>query len=292
MKKYSIAIMLCFSAVAAQAQQAQYLEAKTSSIDNEKFGIVKLLRKDNHVKVKYFAAKDNVNGLSVYQRYQNWAINKKVIAFSSGTYMDNCDANSAYPVGLCIDQGRVVNSNLMDGKLDALAIVYATGGMVASDLDSGKLKIVTKDNGSKTLDIRNSPFQKAEFMKWATDMEATVFQTHLFVYEDKIMMGTNSSQTMQPRRFLAVCKEDDGSISHYLINLPTASTIYNGVKKAYRILKEWEEVNQIVFMLNLDTGCQDVLSVFDLKGTPYRDDLLKGGTPISNSVNLLAYYYE
>jgi hypothetical protein len=123
-------------------------------------------------------------------------------------------------------------------------------------------------------------------------MEATVFQTHLFVYENQIKIATNSSGKIQERRFLAVCKDDNGNVTHYIINIPKPSTLYIGVNKAYRILKELEEVNQIVFMINLDRGCQDVFSVFDATGTPYAHPLLSGLTDIENSVNLLAYYFE
>ena len=137
----------------ALSQYTRYVEAKVSSIDNEAFGIVKLSRADNHVKVKYFSAKD-YDGTSVYQRYLNWAVNKKVIAFSSGTYMDRCeDAEYATPIGLCIDQGRSVNKELVKDKLDALAIVYATGGMATSNLADGNLRITYPNGTSKTLNI-------------------------------------------------------------------------------------------------------------------------------------------
>jgi hypothetical protein len=94
------------------------------------------------------------------------------------------------------------------------------------------------------------------------------------------------------RRFLAVCKSEEGNIVHYIINLPTESTEYDGVNKAYRILKEREEVQQIVFMINLDTGCQNVFKAFNDRGAEYTSDILKGSTPISGAINLLAYYYE
>jgi hypothetical protein len=283
---FSAQLSVCF------AQYPNYVKIKTSSIDNEAFGIIKLLRKDNHVKVKYFAAKD-ADGTSVYERYQKWAVNKKVIAFSSGTYMNSCEFPSlASPIGLCIDQGNVVNSNLLRDKLDALAIVYATGGMVATNLVDGNLKITYPDKSTKTVDIRNDAYGKIEFIKWATDEEATVFQAHLFVYEDKLKLGTNADATMATRRFLAVCKEANDQIAHYVINLPTEATLYKGATKAFRILKELEEVKQIVFMINLDTGCQNVFNAFDEAGGQHSNPLLKGDRPINSAINLLAYYYE
>lgn len=272
--------------------QNQYVDAYVSKLGNESFGIVKLQRKDQRIKVKYFAAKD-IDNTPVYQRYQNWARNKKVVALSSGTYMDHCEvSNDPQPVGLCIDQGNIVNQNLVSGRLDALAIVYATGGIAASNLSESNLSIVWPGGRRDSLDIRGSSLHKTKFLTWAQEVEATVFQTHLFIYKDQIKMGQNSSNTTGARRFLAVCKDDTDQINYYMINLPTAATLMNGVTKAHRILKELEEVKQIVFMINLDTGCQNVFSVFHDDGTEYTDKYLKGNTHISNSINLIAYYYE
>lgn len=276
----------------SNSQYSSVVESKASRINGEEYGIIKLSRKDNHVKVKYFAAKD-FYGTSVYERYLKWSVGKKVIAYSSGTYMNYCDVPGyATPIGLCIDQGRIVNRELVNGNLDALAIVYATGGMVASDLDAGNLKVKDKDGNSKTLNIRSSAYQKADFINWAEENEATVFQTHLYVFEDKMRIGINSSNKAAPRRFLAVCKRDNGEIFHYIINLPTSSTEYNGVTKAYKILREAEDAGQIVFLINLDTGCQNVFSAFDSNSNVNGHRLLQGTESLSTAINLLAYYYE
>lgn len=291
MKNFFTLVVFFFPFVAL-SQYSKYIEAKVSSIDNEAFGIVKLSRSDNHVKVKYFSAKD-YDGTSVYQRYLNWSVNKKVIAFSSGTYMDRCeDAEYATPIGLCIDQGRSVNKELVKDKLDAMAIVYATGGMATSNLADGNLKITYPNGTSKTLNIRNDAYDKAEFMEWAKTQEATVFQTHLLVYNGVNKLGINSSPVKQERRFLAACIGSKGDVVHYIINLPTASTLYNGVTKAMKILNKMEEVKQIVFMINLDTGCQNVFSAFDSNNKLYTNALLRGQEDVSKSINLLAYYYE
>lgn len=292
MNKFILKSLLCLLPLTSLAQYSQLVEAKVSTIDGVDFGIIRLSRKDNHVKVKYFAAKD-YDGQSVYQRYQDWAIGKKIIAYSSGTYMNGCNASSiATPVGMCIDQGNIVNRELVYDNLDALAVVYATGGMVASNLDDGNLRITDKNGITSTLDIRKSSYQKAQFINWATENSATVFQTHLYVFEDNFKISSNGSTKVAQRRFLGVCKGSDGIIYHYIINLPTPSTEYDGARKAYRILKELEDVQQIVFMINLDTGCQDVFSVFSGNGNQYSDKLLNGSEVISNAVNLLAYYYE
>jgi len=161
-----------------------------------------------------------------------------------------------------------------------------------SNLDDKSVKVSYPSKPSISLDIRGSSFQKAEFMKWAESQEATVFQTHLYVFEDQLKIAKNYSAKVAPRRFLAACKGFDGVIYHYIINIPTASTEYNGVLKVQRILKDMEDVSQIVFMFNLDTGCQNVLNVFNSSGKAFTDTLLTGDVGIESAINLIAYYYE
>lgn len=258
------------------------------SSNKEPYAVIKMSRKGNRVNVKYFAYKES--GKSVSHRFAEWSANKNIIAVSSGTYMTNCEAWRAEPVGLCIDQGRLINKNLSN-KMDGLIIVYATGGMVASDLKKGNLTI--NDNGQqKTLDIRN-PLAFLSFIDWAERNNATVFQTHLFMFNNQLQVGTNGSSEEQGRRFLAVCKSEDGlTIEHYVINLPKASTLYKGVIKAKDYLNNIEDVNSIVYLINLDTGCQDIYGVRNANGFEVDDTNFKGKTPINNAANLLVYYYE
>jgi len=271
-----------------------YVDIKTLTVGKEPYGIVRLKRSGNHVKVKYFASKD-LNNTSVYDRYQAWANNRSIIAYSSGTYMSDCNAAIAAPVGICIDQGVTVNDQLVEKDLDGLVIVYATGGIVASNLKEGNLGITEAGGVRETLDIRRNAFDLAKFKKWARDQEATVFQTHLFAYKDQLLVNTNGSPKLGQRRFLAVCKLDNGDVVHYLINLPTPATVYDGAKKAFDYLKNFEDVKEVTFMINLDTGCQDIFTLYDAKGNEVTARHFQGDhaqTPLRNAANILAYYFE
>lgn len=268
----------------------QYAECKTKTNAGVTYAIVKLIRKDNRIKAKYFASK-NYDGTSVYERYNLWAANKNVVAVSSGTYMTSCDVKYAFPVGLCIDNGSVVNQNLSD-KLDGLIIVQATGGIVASNLKVGDLSILYPDGTKKIVDIRNNAYQRAEFIKWAKDQQATVFQTHLLVFKDQIIVGSdNSSQNIAKRRFLAVCRVG-ADVVHYIINLPSQTTLYEGCRNVYNYLKTYENINEVIYMINLDTGCQNVYKVFNRSGIESGDSNFQGDTSITSAANLLVYYYE
>ncbi|MHA8085391.1 hypothetical protein U8695_07415 [Aquirufa antheringensis] len=275
-----------------QTSYAQYdansVSTSSVSLQNELYSTIKMSRKGDHVKVKYFAAKE-YNGTSVYERLNSWKRGKKIIAISSGTYMTECDPDIAIPVGICIDNGKVVNNNL-DEKLDGLAIVYATGGMVASNLKNGDLT-VSSGNGKRTLDVRNS-FQRQEFIKWAQENSATVFQTHLFYYGNKLTIGSNSSPNKRERRFLAVGKDDSGDVKHYLVNLSGANTLYNATLKVSKYLQEYEDVENLIFLINLDTGCQDVFQTYKPTGAVDARKGFSGKAPITQATNLIVYYYE
>jgi hypothetical protein len=296
MKYVALFLPLLFTMGAGQAQgkyDSKSIEITTLAISNEPYGIIKLPRKGNRVKVKYFASK-NYNGTPVADRYNNWAVGKNIVTYSSGTYMNNCNASIAQPVGLCIDQGVIVSENPTPDNLDGLMIVYATGGMAATNLDEGNLSITFSDGRRQTVDIRHNAYDLAIFKKWAQEQEATVFQTHLFVYKDKLLVKPEASDTKQCRRFLAVCKLDNGDIVHYVLNLPTPAGIYESGKKAFAYLKDHEDVQEVIFMINLDTGCQDVFTLYDANGKEYKSRHFQGDQRIDlkNASNILVYYYE
>jgi hypothetical protein len=239
--------------------------------------------------VKYFAAKEN--GKSVYDRYREWSANKSIIAYSSGTYMDLCGGNpiQANPVGVCFDAGKLVNARIKDG-MDGLIIVYATGGVVASNLKEGNLSVKESSTGnSYVLNLRNA-IDFGTFKTWAKQEEATVFQTHLLNYKGVLGVGTNGSSDTRERRFLAVCKDEDGNIIHCLINLAGNNTLYDATTKVSNYLSQFEDMDNIIFLINLDTGCQDVFQTFDENGNTKSG--FSGRMPVSTAANLIVYYYE
>lgn len=272
---------------------SKYVETSTVADKVDSYSLIKMSRKDDRVKVKYFAAKD-FNGSSVVQRYKQWSKNKNIIAYSSGTYMTSCDANLAKPVGICIDNGVVVNNSISD-NLDGLGIVYQTGGMVASNIKEGNLTVKKNDGSSLKIDLRNA-FQRSQFIDWAKENNATVFQTHLFYYNNIIQVFPNGNKEKRERRFLAVAKDQNGIVCHYIVNIKSKNnsgyTIYDATVKVTNFLKKYEDVSNIVFLINLDPGCQDVFEVKTEKGLVDQRPGFKGTVPIENSANLIVYYFE
>jgi len=245
------------------------------------YDAVFMSRNGDHIKAKYFAAKDG--NKSIEDRYNEWSKGRNVIMYTSGTYMDN----SQNPVGLTIDNGVTVNNTLE--KFDGLVIVYATGGVVATNLKNKDLKM--KCNGTNQNFDLTDAFQKNDFIKCAADVQATVFQTHLLVYGDKVLGGNNGSRAVRERRFLAVCKNSStNEIKHVIVNTPSsaAASVIDASRKVYDMIKKFG-AGDIIFMVNLDTGMQDVFKLYDSDGVSVK---MKGTLDLNVTSNLLVYYYE
>jgi hypothetical protein len=193
------------------------------------------------------------------------------------------------PVGLTIDNGRIVNSNL--ASFDALIIVYATGGVVATNLDLADLKL--QGGGIDPLrkfDIRNNSRDRQDFIDWAESEEATVFQTHLLVYKDVLQIASNAEPTIRERRFLAVgTDKNTGQICHAIINSSEHTSLFNGSKRTKEFLNEYKDMS-VTFMINLDPGAQDVFYLFNKDGSVNKS--IQGAKPLEVAANLLCYYYQ
>jgi hypothetical protein len=262
-----------------------YVQVSNIKYMNEPLTVITMKRDSSRVKAKYFAAAD-FNGNNVFQRYSKWVQGKNVILVSSGTYMDY----DGVPVGLTIDNGVLVNKTVAS-HFDGLVVVNNNGGISVSSLKLADLKI--KSNNSDTVkkyDLRKSAWDLQSFIKWATEKEATVFQTHLLVYNNILEVDFNkSSHAVAPRRFLAICRAEPGITYHVVIQCTSYSTIYDGSKKVLDYLNQ-EKKMRVVSMINLDTGDQDVFRLFEKDGSYNRQ--VKGERELSAAVNLLAYYFQ
>lgn len=295
MKKIYLIMICCISASFIPFKKilpgydSNYVEVTTSFYNNEKFIMINMKREGEKVKAKYFAAKD-VNGDNVFKRFTEWSKNKNIILLTGAAYFTGTNFSDAVPFGLTIDDGILVNENMPPKGFDGLAIVYATGGIACSNISDGNLLIKGNCNpDNKTLDIRNA-WDKKAFINCAKEQRATVFQQHLLVYKDEFKISLNSSSEKRERRFLSVGKDENGTMVHTIVHYPTYTTLLDGAQKVYKFLKDYKGMKEIIFMINLDTGYQDVFRIYDKTGKIRTD--IKGPVEPEKSVNLLVYYYE
>lgn len=270
----SLSDLECYSSDYVQISEVKY--------GNEPYKVVTMRREGERVRAKYFAAKD-YNGSSVYTRFSQWQrSNPNIILLSSGTYMDTY----GNPQGLTIDNGVMVNQNLIYDKMDALVIVYASGGIAVSDLKMGDLSV---KGIPRKLNLRNSGNDLDDFIEWAKLEEATVFQTHLLIYKNQIKIDQRTaSSDSRERRFLAVGKDETGKYIHVIVHTPINSTIYDGTKKVLDFL-HYRDMD-VTFMINLDTGRQDAFELHDPNCSI--NPTIKGQIHPRDAVNLLAYYFN
>lgn len=266
--------------IAKPAYSAEHVDVSSYSYQGKSYQTITLNRTKGRVKAKYFAYKDGNS--SVYERYNKWKNGRNIIMVSSGTYMDK---NSPRPEGLTIDNGIPINRDL--NAYDAFVIVYATGGIVVADLKTQNVNM-TCNSAEKSYNLKNT-YDKAKFIECAQQVEATTFQTHLLVFKDQLKIYNNSSPTARERRFLAACKYGN-ELYHVVVHVKEAVSLKSGTEDVFNFLKKNREFDEVVFMINLDTGMQDVFTVYDPNGAPYKD--IKGAVSITEAVNLLVYYYE
>lgn len=269
----------------AQCYDPDYVEISSVKHKNSTFKMVLMQREGERVKAKYFAAKDE-SGNSVFHRYEEWKKQYSgIILMSSGTYMDH----QVKPEGLTIDNGVPVNETLIQDKMDALVIVYATGGIVVSDLKAADLSVSGGGiDKNRRFNLRRSSKDLEDFITWAKGQEATVFQTHLLVYKNELKLGTNSKPTPRERRFLAVGKDPQGKVVHVIVHSPEQLSLSDGSQKVLEFLN-FKEIN-VTFMINLDTGYQDVFELHNSNCTI--NSTIKGQQSPNVAVNLLAYYFQ
>lgn len=250
-----------------------------------KFYAVKFKRKDQRIKVKYFAKK--MNGKSIQERYNEWSKNQKVIMYSSGAYMsDSFDASTAGIVGVTIDNGIIINRNVVFNRLGALVITYPNGVIEINNINDGVLTF----NGFSTpvsYDF-SKPNDVSRFIDWASDSKLTVFQTHLLAHRQQLQVHSNGSSAQASRRFLVTAEDSRGSEFYFVVHRPEAISLYDGASSVFNYLNgKRVTVNS---MINLDTGAQDVFQFFSVSGNV--SSKLMGRTPISNARNLVVFYYE
>lgn len=237
-------------------------------------------RSSRRVSAKYFA--DNPNANSPLNRYNAWRRDKSVVLVSSGAYATSF--HGGIPVGITVDNGKIINQTY-ESKMDGLVIIYATGGIVVSDIEEGNLSL----EGVGVVDIKDS-YDRQKFFRWAQKENATVFQTHLLAYKNQSKIYTRKSGTAV-RKFLILAKDRGGSLYHIIFYTKKRDmTLAAGTKNTLKYLKG-KRMN-VIAMVNLDTGGFDVLGT----GGDAKDcngNYLEGGTrDRSQMTNMLAYHYK
>ncbi|GAA4829394.1 hypothetical protein [Algivirga pacifica] len=227
----------------------------------------------NRIKTKYFAQG------KAYQSYLRWKGNKKVILISSGAYSNGFSENHT-PIGVCVEQGQIVNRRI-ENDMDGLVIVEATGGVRVSDIDNGDLYL-----GSLGRRI-NPRTEMYTLLNWAKQEYATVFQSHLLAYGDALRINYNSSTTTATRRMMVIGTAN-GKVVHVVFHITQPVKLLDATRDIKATMDK--RGIKVVGIVNLDTGGNDILEVYNNLGAPFNG--VKGTALKHQATNLLVYYYE
>ncbi|MGH1337235.1 MAG: hypothetical protein ACRBFS_14020 [Aureispira sp.] len=236
------------------------------------------------MKAKYFAT-------NAYTEYNRWKSGKNILLIAPGAFSNSLEPENADPVGLTVDNGRVVNRNI-DHIMDGMVIVYnggrQQGGVAVVDLDMKPVR-VEKTYGSGIYNSyypRSSSSDKENFIQWGKYQGVTLFQTQLLYSKDKYSNFTNLKHGgKRERRFLALCKKA-GVVHHVVIDAPEYEYLNVAAKEAKEVLEG--QGLSVLYVMNLDTGRYDILHAHD--GNTLQN--LRPRVNLRDATNLIVYYKD
>lgn len=234
--------------------------------------------------VKYFAVR-------AYDEYQKWKSDKEVLLLTTGAFSNEWEEN-AKPIGLCLDQGRVLN-RVPVKDMDALVVIENKGDQLGEirviDLDHDLVSATFHDGSELVCNPRDgSLFDRIKFISIAEKEQQTIFQTQL-LYSRKYgeNFGDLDYGNKAERRFLVIGRKN-GRQTRIVVDLPQPEKLNRAAHNAVDALREYGV--SIDYLLNLDTGNRNLLYVNEGKGLQkiIQSDSQYGS--LERSTNLLVFY--
>ena len=289
----SLFILLCILQKRAVGQDNNKIytsNVKVNSVainEEDSAYCIQIKTSNDNIKARYFLPE---KGTSVNANYQKWKTGKKIILYTSAGYISR--KKDKTPDGLTIYNGKVLSDKVVSGKMDGLVIISAEGQVSIWNLKEG---VLTQQNTK--LNIRDSANHRKEFLAWANDKKATVFQTFLLYYNKDILVDdTNDNES--PQRFLAICGDAGGGYVNVVVDFPFPLTLYTGLTRAIDIIKQCKiKEKDIYSVVSLATVGKPTLGKSWVGFMPYKVDgteftEFKGSKITSNAANLLVYYID
>ena len=228
-----------------------------------------------NIKAHYFAFQN------VAQKYQNFKKNNKVVLATTGGFTNS----HRKPEGLTVENGNIVNAVIMHDR-HGLVIVQKTGGIRVLNLKRSSFDLPIGPNKVKKIDTPlNSLVAYSELLEWCKNTKATLFQTQLLAYSNKLLIKPSKAPPqLRERRILTLFSDTKNEQVHHAIFNIEAS--YNLAEIAHDIFCIVESRNKkIEAILNLDVGSYNILEVFDDNSKC----ILRGTVLANQATNLIVY---
>lgn len=234
-------------------------------------------RKTGKIQANYIINKQSD---SAYKQYHRWKSEKDIVLSCTAGMVNEAFYN---PVGLSIDHGKVINNSLYD-KMEGLVVLL--NGVI--EIYNINQTIGLESLGHYlNLNIYNDKYQ---FVEWAKERGATVFQTHLLAYENHLTIGTNANTKLAMRKFLVLLSDTNGVLFYtiYYIN-KKAEPLYLSSKYIFDYLIE--KKYKVHAMVNLDTGIHDIMYTNESLKTCDNKAIKNSTGTIKEATNLLSFFY-
>lgn len=230
-----------------------------------------------YLKAKYFAFQDVSNKFYQYKNQED------IILATTGGFTNSFHQ----PEGLTVENGNIVNAVLMHDR-HGLVMVRESGGINVLNLKRDKFHLPLGNKKVKTI---NNPLESlvaySELLSWCRDVKATLFQTQLLAYSDKLMIHPSKAKSqLRERRILALFSDrNKGTVHHAIFNVEASYELATIAEEVYGLIASRNK--KIEAILNLDVGSYNILEVYDDKEK--RLNYVRGPVKISDATNLIVY---
>lgn len=230
-----------------------------------------------HLKAKYFAYQN------VSNKFYQFKQQEEVILATTGGFTNSFHQ----PEGLTVENGNIVNAVLMHDR-HGLVMVRESGGINVLNLKRDQFHLPLGNKKVKTI---NNPLESlvaySELLSWCKTVKATMFQTQLLAYSDKLLIKPGKAKSqLRERRILALFSDrNTGAVHHAIFNIEASYELATIAEEVYSLVASRNK--KIEAILNLDVGSYNILEVYD--DQEKRLNYIKGPVKIGDATNLIVY---
>ena len=230
-----------------------------------------------YVKANYFAYQN------VPQKYANYKRKQKVVLAATGGFTND----KKQPEGLTVERGSIVNAVLMPDR-DGIVIVQRNGGIRVINLKRKRIQLPV--GKGRPLEIQNplhSLIAYSQLLSWCKTQRATLFQTQLLAYGNKLLIdpGKAPSQFRERRLLAGVRDLSNGNLHHVVFNVKAQHGLADLSQEVFNMLGRRNK--KVEFLLNLDVGSYNIMQLHDQRGRMLHD--VKGPVDVNKATNLIVW---
>jgi len=241
----------------------------------------------NKFRFKYFITTGKDKG-ALEKDFLSWSKGKKILTAFTGSYMSECTPYGARPLGFSMNDGNLING-ILDEKLGAIVIIDAAGSLQIVNIGKADFTIKDQQLNYRKIDFKNA-LDRNYFIKWATIQKVSVFQTHLLVSEDLLLISPSGKTNKSERRFLMGGIDKKGSLHYYIFSLNDPVSLYEAAYSTFQTIQENQLIQSIKFIINLDMGCQNYYRIFNENGTVFNKNDINNQASLKDISNLIVLY--